>query len=401
MATRKKALLDNPKVGKTLKADTGTKPLAKEFITSLGDYQSDKEREKIQRYFKASGANGERDEFMGVKMGQVFALAKTFMQMEPAEIEKLLEYPVHEVRVGAVSIMDFQARDKKTTEKRRKELFHLYIKRHDRINNWDLVDRSAPYVVGGFLLDKKRTILYKLARSKNMWERRTSIVATYFFIRQGDVDETFNIAEILINDKEDLIQKAVGSWLRTAGGKDSKQLLNFLDKYAASMPRTALRYSIEHLSKSDREKYMRKASEASIKVSAVKKVNAKQKHDKLPNTTDNEKVSAYMEKLTIPLKAEMEAVRKIIKNTHKDLGERIKWNAPSYYYNGEDVVTFNGWATKNIHLVFHHPAIVTIKSAMLVGDYDKRRMMYFKDKKEIAKGKKELERIIKSLISKI
>jgi 3-methyladenine DNA glycosylase AlkD len=135
-------------------------------------------------------------------------------------------------------------------------LFDLYIKRHDRINNWDLVDRSAPYVVGGYLFDKPRNILYKLAKSKNMWERRTSIVSTYFFIRQGQVDDTFKIAASLVNDSEDLIHKATGGWIREAGKRDAKQLLRFLDKHAATMPRTTLRYAIEKLSKKQREHYM-------------------------------------------------------------------------------------------------------------------------------------------------
>src|SRR5688500_6697314 len=105
-------------------------------------------------------------------MGQIFALAKELIDMRPNELEQLLESPIHKVRTGAVSLMDWQARSKKTTEKRRKELFDLYIKRHDRINDWDLVDRSAPYVIGGYLSDKPRDILYKLARSNSPWERR-------------------------------------------------------------------------------------------------------------------------------------------------------------------------------------------------------------------------------------
>jgi 3-methyladenine DNA glycosylase AlkD len=231
---------------------------AKEFVTQLKAHRSGEELKKIQRYFKSGeGEYSEGDKFMGVRMGQVFALAKTFMEMEPAEIRKLLEDPIHEVRTGAVSIMDFQARSKKTTEARRKELFDLYIKRHDRINNWDLVDRSAPYVVGGYLFDKPRKVLYQLARSKNIWERRTSIVSTFYFIRQGEVDDTFKIAEILIKDKHDLIHKAVGGWLREAGKKDPKQLLAFLDKHAATMPRTALRYAIEHLNKKLKYHYMK------------------------------------------------------------------------------------------------------------------------------------------------
>ena len=197
-----------------------------------------------------------KDEFNDVSMGQVFALAKELMDMAPEEVEKLLESPIHKVRTGAVSIMDWQARSKKTPEKRRKELFDLYIKRHDRINDWDLVDRSAPYVVGGYLADQRRDILYKLARSKSPWERRTAITATYYFIRQSDVDDTFKIAEILVNDPHDLVQKAVGGWVREAGKKDLKKLLAFLDKYAATMPRTILRYAIEHLDKEQRAHYM-------------------------------------------------------------------------------------------------------------------------------------------------
>jgi len=152
---------------------------AERFVKRLSTYRSPDQLKKIQRYFKSgTGQYGEGDEFIGVRMGQVFALAKEFIEIPPHEIEKLLESQLHEVRAGAVSIMDWQARNKKTPEARRKELFALYMRRHDRINNWDLVDRSAPYVVGGYLFDKPRDILYKLARSKNVWERRTAIVST-------------------------------------------------------------------------------------------------------------------------------------------------------------------------------------------------------------------------------
>lgn len=196
------------------------------------------------------------DVFIGVRMGEVFKIAKTCMHMHPAEIEKLLESPVHEMRVGAVSIMDFQARNKKIHAERKKELFELYIRRHDRINDWDLVDRSAPYVVGGYLFNKPRKILYKLARSKNPWERRTAIVSTYYFIRQNQTDDTFKIAEILVNDDHDLVQKATGGWIREAGKRSPLQLLQFLDKYAAEMPRITLRYAIEHLDLTRRTYYL-------------------------------------------------------------------------------------------------------------------------------------------------
>ena len=193
---------------------------------------------------------------MGIRMGQVFALAKEFMDMPLDEVETMLESPFHEMRVGAVSVMDFQARSKKMTEVRRKELFNLYIRRHDRINTWDLVDRSAPWVVGSYLMDRPRKALYKLAKSKKMPERRTAIVSTLYFIGKGDVEDAFKLAEIMLHDKEDLIHKANGWALRFAGDKDRKQLVKFLDKHAATMPRVTLRYALEHFDKKLREHYM-------------------------------------------------------------------------------------------------------------------------------------------------
>lgn len=230
---------------------------ARRFIERLKAHQSAEELRKIQRYFKSGeGQYGEGDLFLGVRMGQVFALAREFIDLPPAEIEKLLESRYHEVRAGALSIMDKQARAGKTAADRRKELFDLYLRRIDRINNWDLVDVSAPYVVGGYLFDKPRDILYRLARSRNIWERRTAIVSTYYFIRNGQVDDTFRIAELLVDDEEDLIHKATGGWVREAGKKDRPRLLRFLDQHAATMPRTALRYAIEHLDRKQRDHYL-------------------------------------------------------------------------------------------------------------------------------------------------
>jgi 3-methyladenine DNA glycosylase AlkD len=225
---------------------------AERFIQALNNLRPPKAQTTSE---KALDAHGEK-EGMGVPMGQIFALAKQFIDMSPDEIEKLLESPIHEIRVGAVSIMDWQARSTKTSEQRRGALFDLYIKRHDRIDNWDLVDRAAPYVVGGYLSDKPRDILYKLAGSESPWERRTAITATYYFIRQGDVGDTFKIAELMVHDPHDLVQKAVGGWIREAGKKYLQKLLSFLDTYAATMPRTMLRYAIEHLDKAQREHYL-------------------------------------------------------------------------------------------------------------------------------------------------
>jgi 3-methyladenine DNA glycosylase AlkD len=230
---------------------------AKAFIARLKTFQSDAELKKIQRYFKSGkGEYGEGDKFIGVQMGKVFGLAKEFTDLSLQEVEKLLEDKIHEVRAGAVSIMDFQARAKKISDERRKALFDLYIRRHDRINNWDLVDRSACFVVGAYLFDKPRSILFKLAKSKDMWARRTSIVSTSFFIRKGQVEDTFAIAEILMLDKEDLIHKAAGGWIREAGKKHRQELLRFLDRYAPTMPRTMLRYALEKLPQTQREYYL-------------------------------------------------------------------------------------------------------------------------------------------------
>lgn len=231
---------------------------ASRFIRELKTFQSDEELRKIQRYFKTGeGEYGAGDKFMGVKMGQVFQLAKKFSGMPIAEIEKLLESPVHEVRAGGVSIMDKESRSKKITPARRKEFFDLYIRRINRINNWDLVDLGCLHMTGSYLFDQPRDILYELALSDDLWRRRTAIVSTCYFIRQGDVTDTFKIAEILVNDKEDLVHKGTGWMLRTAGGVDLDQLKAFLDKHAATMPRTLLRYSIEKLDKSEREYYMK------------------------------------------------------------------------------------------------------------------------------------------------
>ena len=191
-------------------------------------------------------------------MGQVFALAKEYIEMPTGEIEKLLESRIHEVRAGGCSIMGKQASSKKTPQNRRKELFDLYLRRHDRINSWDLVDLASYKVVGSYLFDyeKPRDVLYKLARSKDTWERRTAIVSTLYFIGKGDVNDAFKIAEILINDDQDLIHKATGWALRAAGAKDRQALLTFLDKHAITMPRTALRYAIEHLDEKQRAYYL-------------------------------------------------------------------------------------------------------------------------------------------------
>jgi hypothetical protein len=229
---------------------------AERFVARLAAQVSLEERDKAQRYFKTGpGDYGEGDIFVGVRMRDVFGLANEFLDMPGDEIESLLESPVHEVRAGALSIMDKAARRPRTSPARRKELFDLYLRRMDRIDNWDLVDLAAPYVVGGYLFDKPREVLYELARSGNVWERRTAMLSTLYFARQGDLDDIYGIAEALLGDDHDLIHKAVGGMLREAGKHDRPRLLAFLDEHAASMPRTMLRYTIEHLDGDQRAHY--------------------------------------------------------------------------------------------------------------------------------------------------
>ena len=231
---------------------------AKNFTERLMKLQSDVELQKHQRYFRFDPDNQPKNNyFVGIRMGDIFKLAKEHIEMPVTEIEKLMESPVHEVRVGALSIMGQAAKVPKITDARLKELYELYIRRHDRINDWDLVDLAAYYVVGRYLADRPRKILYKLAKSKDMWERRTSILATaHFMMKLKQTEDTFAISEILINDKEDLVNKATGWMLRVAGGVDMATLLAFLDEHAATMPRVTLRNAVEKFDKKKREHYM-------------------------------------------------------------------------------------------------------------------------------------------------
>lgn len=192
----------------------------------------------------------------GMGAGQIFALAKEFIELPVEEIEKLLDSPDHAARVGALSIMDKQARLKRTPESYRQELYELYLKRIDAIDTWDLVDLGAPWVIGRYLIDKPRDVLYTLARSENPWERRTAIVSCLYFIRQGEVDDTFALAGILAQDPHDYVRKATGGLLREAGKKDEAKLLSFLHTHAKTMPRVMLRYATERLDKQVRADFM-------------------------------------------------------------------------------------------------------------------------------------------------
>jgi 3-methyladenine DNA glycosylase AlkD len=220
------------------------------FLARLSAAATEEQRVKYRRFFPTRF-----EEFVGVPMGTVFALAKEHVDLPPAEIEVLLESPVHEARAGAVSVMAKQYALRRTTDDRRRELYELYLRRHDRIDDWDLVDLGAWKVVGAWLADKPRDVLYRLAGSASQWERRTAVLATLRFTFDGDVEDAYALATRLRHDPEDLMHKATGWALREAGRADRARLLAYLDVHAGSMPRVMLRGAIEHLEPEQRAHY--------------------------------------------------------------------------------------------------------------------------------------------------
>ncbi|WP_081980971.1 DNA alkylation repair protein [Cellulophaga sp. Hel_I_12] len=187
---------------------------------------------------------------------EIFSLAKEYQQTPVIEVVKLLKDKNDNHRIGAVSILDWKARNKKTSHEEREKIYRAYIDNHKWINNWGLVDRSAPYVVGGYLYGKDTKPLYDLAKSENPMERRTAIVRTYFFIQKNEIEDTFKIAEILVNDKNEYVQKAVGSWIGEAGKRNEEKLKTFLEKHATKMSRITLRYALEKFDKKTREYFL-------------------------------------------------------------------------------------------------------------------------------------------------
>ena len=211
----------------------------------------------LQRFFKTGkGDYGEGDIFLGVMVPNTRKIAQKYTYLNLKEINTLLNSKIHEERLCALLIMVEQYF--KLDELNKKKLFNFYIKNAKQINNWDLVDLSAPKIVGGYLLDKPRSILYKFSKSKNLWERRISILSTFVFIKAGDYSDSFRLAKILMKDKHDLIHKAVGWMLREIGKKSMKDEIQFLNKHYKKMPRTMLRYAIERFPEEKRQFYLKK-----------------------------------------------------------------------------------------------------------------------------------------------
>lgn len=211
----------------------------------------------LQRFFKTGpGQYGEGDRFIGVMVPDIRKVSQKYKDLPAKEALELLHSSFHEERLCALLILVEQY--KKGDQKKQKAIFDLYLKNYKYINNWDLIDLTAPRIVGAYLMDKPKAILYKLAKSKNLWQRRVAILATFQFIYDGQSTDTIKISRILLHDEHDLIQKAVGWMLRELGKRcDEQILLDFLDKHYQAMPRTMLRYAIERLPESKRLAYLR------------------------------------------------------------------------------------------------------------------------------------------------
>ncbi len=210
----------------------------------------------VARFFKTGkGEYGEGDIFLGITVPQIRIVAKQCKDLSLKEIEKLLQSTIHEERLLALIILVNQF--KKADEDKQKQIFDLYLSNTKYINNWDLVDVSAEYIIGGYLINRSKTILKKLALSTSIWERRIAIIATFQFIKQKQHEHTFIIAKILLKDDHNLIHKAVGWMLREVGKRISEAIEEtFLQQHYQQMPRTMLRYAIERFEEKKRKKYL-------------------------------------------------------------------------------------------------------------------------------------------------
>jgi len=213
--------------------------------------------ERLAVFFKTKeGQYGEHDKFIGVTVPNLRKIAKTYYNLSKDDLGGLIKSRFNEERLLALVILINQYQ--KASDNDKKFFYEFYIDNIKYVNNWNLVDASAHYIIGAYLWDKDKEYLFKLAKSENLWERRIAMVATWYFIRKNELNLTFKIAQLLLNDKHDLIHKAVGWMLCEAGKKDEKQLIDFLNQHISQMPRTTLRYAIERFPKETRRHYILK-----------------------------------------------------------------------------------------------------------------------------------------------
>lgn len=226
----------------------------KEIFSELETLADEEKRDFLPYFFKTGkGQYGEGDKFMGVVVPKIKLVAKDFQDASLDTIQELLESPWHEMRSCALFILCLQVQKGVS-----REIFDFYLSQTHHINNWDLVDASAPKIVGRYLLDKPRDVLYRLAESDLLWENRIGIIATHTFIKHGELDDTYKLALKMMQHPHDLMHKAIGWMLREAGKVDDTRLYEFIDLYRRKMPRTMLRYAIEKFDKPTRQKLMAK-----------------------------------------------------------------------------------------------------------------------------------------------
>lgn len=235
-------------------------PTLKQIQDELHALANKKITQNSQRFFKTGpGQYGEGDQFLGIRVPVLRTLAKKGQDLSLAEVENLLHSKWHEARSLALMILVLKAeKARKKNLKNFEEYVDFYLKNRAFVNNWDLVDGSAPYILGHDLLlhPHKRELLYRYVKSKILWERRIAVLATFTLLKAGDFKDILALAQELLNDKEDLMHKAVGWMLRELGKKDEQVLRKFLDEHTPRMPRTMLRYAIEKFSEKDRKYYL-------------------------------------------------------------------------------------------------------------------------------------------------
>lgn len=227
-----------------------------EIQVKLRSLASEEHAKTAQWFFKTGpGEYGEGDQFIGVRVADLRRLAKELKATSIAEAFELLQSPIHEERLLALLILLHAFTKGDATA--RQNIYETYLRHTAFINNWDLVDSSAPHIVGAYLFDKSRKPLYKLVKSNSLWERRIAILATQHFIRQNDFTDTLQIAKLLLHDKHDLMHKAVGWMLREIGNRDLATEEVFLQAHYKTMPRTMLRYAIEKFPEPKRQAYLK------------------------------------------------------------------------------------------------------------------------------------------------
>lgn len=226
---------------------------AKKALRNIADPEI--ARHSLQYFKTGKGGYGEGDRFLGIRVPQIRKVAKRFSELSLDETTGLLQSQYHEERLCALIILVNKM--KKATPPVRERIFQLYLDHIAYVNNWDLVDSSAEHIVGAYLEDKDRDILYRMAISDDLWERRIAIMSTFHFIRDNDFNDTLKISEELLQDDHDLIHKAVGWMLREVGNRNIEIEEDFLDKYGKQMPRTMLRYAIEKFPEEKRQHYLK------------------------------------------------------------------------------------------------------------------------------------------------